>query len=468
VSVDVITGYVVGDIAVVMLVAALLGGLARRLGQPAVIGQIVTGVAFGPTLLGRLPGHLTARLFPPQVLPHLSVLAQVAIVVFMFVVGYELDLRSLRASSATTLSVAAGALLVPMGLGAGAVLLTPSGFTALGEQRVGSRSFVLFLAVALSITALPVLAAVVRESGLARTTAGVVAVSAAGVMDIGAWVALAAAMPAGSHGRPVWLSDLLIVALVLVGALLVHPVLRWWIRRPGGLFSQQSPIAFVLATGCAWATGQLGLHAVFGGFLAGLIMPRRDGAPDADVLRAMEGAAGLLLPLFFVVTGLSLNIGGIDRAGLWLLALTLVIGGTGKMVPGYLATRLTGLDRCESATVAVLLNTRGLTELIALDTGLSAGIIHRRLFTVLVLMGLIATAGTSPLLNLLGRGASGRAGTGDRGLRRRAARQGVLVHERGDGRQDVDRAGAGQLAQRNRDDEGAIAVGHQQFGDAGA
>ncbi|MFJ3720215.1 cation:proton antiporter [Streptomyces sp. NPDC090057] len=400
-SVGTVTTYVMGDIAVILLVSSLLGGLASRYGQPAVIGQILTGVVLGPSLLGRLPGDPAGRLFPPEVLPYLSVLAQVAIVTFMFVVGYELNLRSLRTSSRTTLSVAAAALLVPMALGAGTVLLMPSAFTSVGEHDVGSRSFVLFMAVAVSITALPVLAAIVRESGIAGTRASLIALSAAGVMDVAAWTALATSMPGESHGRPAWLTVVLIACLVLGGGFLVRPLLRWWIHRPGAMFTHQLPVAIILATGCAWATSELGLHAVFGGFLAGLLMPRRDDVPDADVLRAMEGAAGLLLPLFFVVTGLSLNIGSIDRSGMLLLCLVLLISMAGKLVPGYLTSRLNGLDKRESATVAALLDTRGLTELIALNVGLSAGIIHERLFAVLVLMALITTATTSPLLTLL-------------------------------------------------------------------
>ncbi|MET8078090.1 cation:proton antiporter [Streptomyces sp. NPDC005303] len=396
-----VTTAVLGDIAVILLVSTLLSGLARRLGQPAVIGQILTGVVLGPTLLGRLPGNPTGRLFPPDALPYLSVLAQVAIVTFMFVVGYELNLRSLRASGRTTLSVAAVALLVPMTLGVGMVEFLPSVFSAVGEHAVGSRSFVLFMAVAVSITALPVLAAIIRDTGIAGTRAGVVALSAAGLMDIGAWTALAAAMPGESHGLSVPKTVLLTVVLGLGGALVVRPLLSRWMDRPGGLFASQLPVAIILATSCAWATSQLGLHAVFGGFLAGLLMPRHDGAPDADVLRAMEGATDLLLPLFFVVTGLSLNLGTLDRNSALVLLLLLLISVAGKVVPGYLVSRLNRLERRESATVAVLLNTRGLTELIALNVGLSAGIIHGRLFTVLVLVALITTATTSPLLALL-------------------------------------------------------------------
>ncbi|MEV7505728.1 cation:proton antiporter [Streptomyces sp. NPDC093018] len=412
-SVADVTTAVLGDIAVILLVSTLLGGLARRFGQPAVIGQILTGVVLGPTLLGRFPGNPTGRLFPAAALPYLSVLSQVAIVTFMFVVGYELRLRSLRESGRTTLSVGAVALLVPMLLGAGAVTLVPSAFSSVGEHHVDSRPFVLFMAVTVSITALPVLAAIIRDTGIAGTRAGVVALSAAGLMDIGAWTVLAMAMPGASHGPPLWRTVLLTLVLVLGGLLVVRPLLSRWLDRPRGLFVPQLPVAIVLATSCAWATSELGLHAVFGGFLAGLVMPRRGGAPDADVLRAMEGATDLLLPLFFVVTGLSLDIGALDPGSVPLLGLLLLIAIVGKTVPGYLMSRLNRLGRRESATIAVLLNTRGLTELIALNVGLSAGIIHGRLFTLLVLVALVTTAMTSPLLTLLARPRRPASRTGD-------------------------------------------------------
>jgi Kef-type K+ transport system membrane component KefB len=394
----------VGDVALILLVSSLLGALARSLGQPRVIGQIVTGILLGPTFLGRMPGNLTHHLFPHQILPFLTVLSQVAIVIFMFVVGYEIDFRPLRGSSGSMPLVAGSALVVPMVLGAGSVLLLPSAYTAAGEQHVGSRSFVLFMGVATSVTALPVLAAIVRERGVAGTRAGIVATTAAGVMDVTAWLVLAAAIAGSSHAakRPLVVTALLLAALVAVVFLIVRPVLRTWIQRPSALLSHQLPIALVLGMGTAWATSWLGLHVVFGGFLAGLAMPSRDGSPDADVLQAMEGAANLLLPLFFVVTGLSLNLGSLRWSDLALLALILLIAGAGKLGPAYLAGRLGGLERRTAATVAALLNTRGLTELIALNIGLTAGIIHERLFVVLVLMALITTMMTSPLLTLIG------------------------------------------------------------------
>jgi Kef-type K+ transport system membrane component KefB len=169
------------------------------------------------------------------------------------------------------------------------------------------------------------------------------------------------------------------------------------------LLSNQVPVALVLAAASAWVTASLGLHPVFGAFLAGLTMPSRDDAPDADVLRVMEQAGGLLLPLFFVVTGLTMNIGALNGEDVLLLVVVVACAMLGKIGPAYGAARLGRLDRRQSAMVAALVNTRGLTELIALNVGLTAGIIDQRLFTILVLMALITTMATGPLISAIGR-----------------------------------------------------------------
>jgi Kef-type K+ transport system membrane component KefB len=168
------------------------------------------------------------------------------------------------------------------------------------------------------------------------------------------------------------------------------------------VLANRLPVALALALGCAWVTASLGLHPVFGGLLAGLIMPGRDGRPDAEVLRPMEDTGNLLLPLFFVTTGLSLNVGAVGLNALVMLVLVLALGAGGKLGSGYAAARLSGLPARLAAGIAVLVNTRGLTELIALNVGLQAGIIHQQLFTVLVLMAVITTLTTGPLLALVG------------------------------------------------------------------
>lgn len=393
---------VIGDIALVIFVSALLSALARRCGQPAVIGQILTGVLLGPTLLGRLPGHLTAHLFPSAVLPSLTALAQVAVVIFMFTVGYELDLGTMHGHGRAVPLTAAAALAVPMGLGIGCVLLYRSGFAGIGEPHAG-RSFVLFMAVAVSITAMPVLAAIVRERGLAGTVPGEIATAVAGTMDVLAWLVLAAALIGTSRfERFSWpVTLLLTVGFVVFMLTVVRAALSWWTGRRQSLLSNPLPLAFALALASAWVTSELGLQPVFGAFLAGLAMRPRNASPEADVVRPLEQVGNLLLPLFFIVTGLSLNIGDVRADALVLLLLIFVISSAGKLAPAYAASRLSGLGPRESATVAALVNTRGLTELIALNVGLQAGLINQRLFTVLVMMALLTTLMTGPLLSVI-------------------------------------------------------------------
>lgn len=393
---------VLADITLVFVFSSLLAAGAQRLQQPAVVGQILAGVLLGPTVLGRLSGDLSNYLFPEHVLSYLAVLAQVAIVIFMFSVGYEIEFGALRGHGRTVPVLAVGALLVPMSLGMLAVLILEPSFAAIGEESQG-RSFVLFMGVATSITALPVLAAIVRERNLAGTVTGTVAMGAAAIMDVLAWLTLAAALIGTGHsgGLSLPVKLLLIAAFLAVMLGVVRPLLAWWSGRSEAIVRNQLPVAFALAMGTAWATAKLGLHPVFGGLLAGVVMRGRGGRPDPDVLRTMEQAGNLLLPLFFVTTGFSLTIDAVHGHGVVLLVVITVIACAGKFGPAYSISRLSGLDPRRSATVATLVNTRGLTELVALNVGLEAGIIGEQLFTILVLMALLTTLMTGPLLAVI-------------------------------------------------------------------
>jgi len=400
-----ITVHVIFAIGLIVALSHVLGAAARKLGQPAVVGHLLAGIALGPSLLGRLPGDLTSAIAPKEVLPNLTVVANVALVLFLFAVGYDLDHRVLRGRSHAVPVVATTTFVVPMVLGGVSALLLASWYHGSDPSPVPEYAFVLYIAVAMSITAVPVLAGIVREHRLTRHVTGVVSMTAAGVIDAIGWIVLAVVLLGADTDPPVpWPVMVAILALYLaVMFFVVRPALRWWFARTDNLVAKV-PVVTAVALGSAWVTGELGLHVILGAFLAGLLMPRReDGEPHPELLRPARDAGTVLLPVFFVVSGLSTDIGAMRAGDIGLLVVVIVIAIVGKMIAGTLASRAAGLAWRDSKVIGVLLNTRGLTELIVLNLGLQAGIIGERLYTIFVLMALVTTAMTGPLLLWLRR-----------------------------------------------------------------
>jgi Kef-type K+ transport system membrane component KefB len=405
-SVDSIVTHVAAAAALVIALSYAVGQICRRIRQPEVVAQLFVGIALGPSLLGRFDPGVMHAIFPAKIISYLNVTSQIALVLFLFAVGYELDLRLLRRQGRASAVIAASTFVVPMLLGAGsAYLFGDTLYRAAGESRVTDIAFILFMGVAVSITALPVLAHIVAELGYTRTLPGVTAMASAGMNDVLGWLALAGALIATSasgQGRRPWaITVLLLAVFVAVALFAVRPALKAWLLRPGAVMSDKVPIAVAVAMGSAWVSAALGLHVIFGAFFAGVMMPRQaDGSPDADLLRPVLDAGRPLLPLFFIVSGLSVDVGALHGRDLLLFVIVLAIAVVGKAGAGSLAARLTGMDGRQAAAIGVMLNTRGLTELIALNAALQAGIIHQRLYTILVLMALVTTAATGPLLKL--------------------------------------------------------------------
>jgi Kef-type K+ transport system membrane component KefB len=295
---------------------------------------------------------------------------------------------------------------VPVLLGVASVYVFASWYRAAGEPHAGTAAFILFMGVAVSITAVPVLASITGERGIAATVPGATAMTSAALIDALGWLALAGVLVVASASssafRP-WTPTVLLVGYITVTLFIVRPALRLWLRRPHAVLADKVPVAVVVAMGSAWVSAALGLHVIFGAFFAGVMMPRPDNdAPDADILRPVLEAGRLLLPVFFVVSGLSVNVGALRAQDFALFGVVCAIAISGKAGVGFLAAWATGMGKRDSSVVGVLLNTRGLTELIALNVGLQAGIIHPRLYTILVLMALAMTAATGPLLTLIG------------------------------------------------------------------
>ncbi|GGV71198.1 integral membrane ion exchanger [Streptomyces griseoloalbus] len=405
-SPDALIAHFVAASAVILVAAHAAGWVARRLGQPYIVGQLAAGIALGPSLLGSAAPGAYDELFPDGIGTALTGIAQLALVVFLFSVGYELDVRLLGGRARTTVAVALASFVVPMAVGSGGALLLRDQLHSLGMPRELSPSMVVFAGIALSITAVPVLSAIVRENGLAPTVPGVVAVTAAGLLDVICWTVLAGTMMEDGEGHTLewpWRAALAVgfVALMLVTA---RPLLRRLLWGTHVDSSLRLAMLIGLALGSAWVTHSLGLHVIFGALLAGVVTPREPGGTlDADLVRPLHEVGALLLPFFFVVSGRSVSVTGMDAMGWVAVLVVTVLAVVTKIGSGAVTARLGGLDRHEARTVGVLLSARGLTELIALDAGLRAGLLSVPLYTVLVFMALATTLLTQPLLALVRR-----------------------------------------------------------------
>jgi len=411
------------DLAIIAGCALAFGALARRVGQAVVVGEIGAGLLLGPSLLGLLPGNLDALLFPDDVRPYLQVLANVALVLFMFGIGFEVDIERVRRSGRDAVRVASASVLLPMAAG---VAVAPALWAAHPPlvEGVTVVQFAAFMAIVLSVTALPVLARVLADARLSHTQLGSLSLIVAAMTDLVAWVALAAlAATFGGHagGMPIGGLIVAIAGFFALLLLVIRPLLRWglaapWCERHGP--AGASLLLLVALALCAAATTQLGLHPVFGAFALGVACPRRcvlravahtAGAPAGEPLpdpseraasaaRTLSAAGLVLVPLYFIVTGLKVDVTGLGLEGVLEVCGLLVLASASKVVGVTWAGLRSGLDRGRSLGLGLLLNTRGLTELIVLDIGHSAGVIDDRLFTVLVLVAILTTAMTMPLL----------------------------------------------------------------------
>ncbi len=408
-----ITAYVFLDLAVIMVVARLMGRLAVKIGQPAVMGEIVAGILLGPTLLGALPGDLDELLFPEDVRPYLQVLAQLGLVLFMFLVGLEVDLSFIRGRERIAVSVSAASIILPFSLGALLATFLHARhdiFTAAdGETKaIEFAGFALFMGVAMSITAFPVLARILAERGMHKIPTGVLALACAAVDDVLAWALLAvvvAVVAAGSVSG-VFLIILWSVVFALVMFLVVKPLLHLLVSRYerfGRLTPEMLAVVLIGILGSAWVTEEIGIHFIFGAFVFGVVMPRKGAAKlNHEVIDRLEQVSVLLLlPVFFVVTGLGVDVGAIDVTGLGELGLILLVAISGKFVGAFAAARVNRVPRRQATALGVLMNTRGLTELVILNLGRENEVLDDQMFTLMVIMAVVTTVMTSPLLHLV-------------------------------------------------------------------
>lgn len=397
------------QLIVIMMAARIFGSLARRLGQPPVIGEIGAGILLGPSLLGWAAPDVSAFLFSPSSMSTLQLLSQVGVLLFMFVVGLELQPSHLRGKAHAAVAVSHFSIILPFLLG---VSLSLALHTEYAPPGVPFHSFALFLGIAMSITAFPVLARILEERRLTHTPLGATAITCAAVDDVTAWSILAfvVAITTAAGAIQTLLAIVVLSALfVLLMIKVVRPGLRAVLdpdRNSESLTKGQTAAILGLLLLSALATEIIGIHALFGAFLAGAIMP--GGTAFRTMLRArLESISSvLLLPLFFAYTGLRTQVALLDDVGSWAICLLIIAVATvGKLGGTTLAARWTGMRWRDAVALGALMNTRGLMELIALNVGYDLGILTPQIFAMMVLMALVTTAMTGPLLSLsLGRG----------------------------------------------------------------
>ncbi len=388
------------EILIVIGLSRLVGLGFRRIKQPLVIGEIVAGIMLGPSLLGLIAPAVATALFPPQTIPYLGVLSQIGLIFFMFLIGLELDPKYLKSQLDVAVLTSHVSILVPFSLG---TLLSLLIYPLVSNASVSFTAFALFLGAAMSITAFPVLARIITENNLQGTRLGTLALTCAAVDDVTAWclLALAIAVARNSSIDALWtvIESILYIAFMLI-------VVRKFLRQLSTHYDRNQRLnQFTLAgiymgvVASALITELIGIHLIFGAFLLGAVMPKHAELTRELAQKTEDFVLTFLLPIFFAYSGLRTQIGLLNSPVMWVLCGAIVaVAIVGKYAGTYGAARFCGIDKREASALGWLMNTRGLTELIVLNIGLSLNVISPLLFTMLVIMALVTTFMTSPLL----------------------------------------------------------------------
>jgi len=388
---------------VIIALARLVGSLFKYIGQPPVIGEVVAGILLGPSLLGRVAPEAYAYLLPPSVAPHLNLLAQIGVILFMFLVGLGLDTRHLSHGTHSTVAISHASIVTPFLLGSGLALWI---YPLLSSSDVPFTAFALFMGVSMSITAFPVLARILTDRGIDKTPLGTIALTCAAVDDVTAWCLLAflvgivqSRLDGAAH------TVLLTLAYIGFVVVLVRPLLKRLVLRvetAGRLTQSVSAGLFVALLLSALATELIGIHALFGAFLLGAVIPSDSRLARELTTRLNDLVVVFLLPAFFAFTGLRTQIGLVHGWGQWgIVGVIILVACLGKFGGSAVAARLAGLPWRESSALGILMNTRGLMQLVVLNLGLDLKVLSPTLFAMLVIMAVVTTMMTSPVLQAL-------------------------------------------------------------------
>jgi Kef-type K+ transport system membrane component KefB len=392
------------QIAVIILVSRLLAFLVAKIGQPLVIGEIIAGIILGPSLLGLFWPAMSNFLFPPDSLPNIEVLSQLGLILFMFMIGLELDVHLLKPKAHTALVVSQASIIFPF---FGGVSLAYFLYGTLAPPNISFLGFSLFMGIAMSITAFPVLARILQERGLTQSSLGVLALTSAAAGDVTAWCILAvviAIVQAGTVTSALF-TILLTVLYVFTMLTMVRPFLQRLMARYGSVENLSRTFSltiFVVLFLSALTTEVIGIHALFGAFLAGVVMPAQVNFRKLLTSKIDDVSLIILLPLFFASTGLKTQIGLLNNSTAWLsCGLIILVAVAGKVGGSLVAAKFTGQSWSESIALGALMNTRGLMEFVVLSIGYDLGVLSPTVFTMMVLMALATTFMTSPALSAI-------------------------------------------------------------------
>ncbi|WP_061206977.1 cation:proton antiporter [Leptospira santarosai] len=392
------------QLIVIMFSARFFGKLATVLGQPSVIGEILAGILLGPSLLGLAFPEGFQLLFPKESLSTLQILSQLGLLLFMFVIGMELDLQILKNQAESAVVISHSSIMFPFLLGAGLAYFI---YVPLAPEGVDFIAFCLFMGIGMSITAFPVLARIILEKGLTKTALGSLALTAAAADDVTAWCVLAIVVTIVNAGS--FSSGILMIVMSLTYMFVMWKGILPLMKRAGNVYTTKESMTksitaffFLFIFLSAWITEAIGIHALFGAFLAGVVMPDKKELRDNLVEKIEDFSLTVLLPLFFAFTGLRTKFGLLSSSGLWpIFFLILLVAVLGKLGGSSIASRMSGKNWKDSLSIGILMNTRGLMELIVLNIGYDLGVLSEEIFSMMVLMALATTIMTGPGLKLV-------------------------------------------------------------------
>lgn len=394
------------QIITIVLVARIFGWIFRKIGQPSVIGEIIAGIVLGPSLFGLYFPDMKEALFPLNSLGNLQLLSQIGLILFMFVIGMELDLKVLKNKANDAVVISHASIVIPFALGVGLsyFIYQDKTFTPSGVEFL---SFSLFMGIAMSITAFPVLARIVQERGIHKTRLGTIVITCAAADDITAWCLLAAVIAIVKAGS--FVSSLYVIGLSVGYVLMMLFIVKPFLKRIGELYAKKDNIKksvvaifFLTLIVSSYLTEIIGIHALFGAFMTGVIMPDISKFRNVFIEKVEDVSLILLLPLFFVFTGLRTEIGLINEPYLWkITGFIILVAVAGKFFGSALAAKFVGQSWRDSLTIGALMNTRGLMELVVLNIGYELGVLSPKVFTMMVIMALVTTFMTGPALDLI-------------------------------------------------------------------